>query len=361
MTLVELVGDSRSTSILRERIRKVAPTSARVLILGEPGTGKEVIARCIHAQSNRKGSYIVVNCGAIPESLVEAELFGVAKGAYTGASVDRPGVFERAHAGTVFLDEVGELPLPAQVKLLRVLQEGEVERVGSGRTTKVDVRVIAATNVDLESATRARTFRKDLFDRLNVYPLRTTPLRERMEDLEPLIHSLLPRYKLKLDFSQEALQALRSHRWDGNVRELCNILERLGVISSGRVTSSDVEEAFSMDGPRSRPEPLQASPERVERPANVLSLDVLEAILDELQAIRSALKRPLEQREEMVLAAPQLGAIKLGEVVSKKGLRGVVVEAKGELLTVELEPSSGFLASFGQRFEQWRLGEVEEG
>jgi transcriptional regulator with GAF, ATPase, and Fis domain len=308
----------------------------------------------------------VVNCGAIPESLVESELFGVAKGAFTGAAADRQGIFERANGGTVFLDEVGDLPFPAQVKLLRVLQEGEVERIGSGRAVKVDVRVIAATNVDLQRAVASKSFRKDLFDRLNVYPIRTTPLRERLDDLEELLEALASRRRVELRFAPDALFALRLHRWGGNIRELSNILERLAIISSGEVRRADVEEAFGMDREHALFEDTQEAQRILQAH---LSEELLTSILLELQALRGALSRspqdapsqPLAVASSTVLASPGLGLVKVGSTVVRRGERATVIEAVGELLTVELEAGSGFLAGYAPRFEKWSLGEVEAG
>ena len=244
-----LVGISRAFIDTMELLRKAAPTNVTVLLTGETGVGKERFARALHAMSTRADkAFVAVNCAALPADLIESELFGAEKGAFTGATSARAGRFERAHGGTLLLDELAELPLSAQAKLLRVLQEGEIERLGSAQTRKVDVRVVAATNVDLELAVAEGRFRRDLLYRLNVYPIRIPPLRERMEDLEPLALHLLAQYvaahgKNVAGFTDRALSALRSHEWPGNVRELENLVER-GVILAPQGGLIDVHMLF---------------------------------------------------------------------------------------------------------------------
>jgi DNA-binding NtrC family response regulator len=226
-----LIGSSEAVNKLRRLIAKAAPTQSTVLIRGESGTGKELIARAIHEQSGRAGSPLVrVNCGAIPENLLESELFGHVKGAFTGATERRVGRFEMAGEGTVFLDEMGDLPLPLQVKLLRVLQEREFEPVGSSQTKATQARILAATNRDLEAALPAGTFREDLFYRLNVVQIQAPPLRDHIEDLPELVEHFTRRIALRegVPFklpSSEALAALNKWRWPGNVRELENTIE----------------------------------------------------------------------------------------------------------------------------------------
>jgi formate hydrogenlyase transcriptional activator len=217
----------------------VAPTGATVLITGETGTGKELIARAVHDLSPQRSKTLVkVNCAALPPTLIETELFGHEKGAFTGAVARLAGRFELAHGGTIFLDEIGDLPLELQGKLLRVLQEGEFERVGGRQTLKVAVRVIAATNRDLEAAVAAGTFRADLFYRLNVFPIHVPPLREQPEAIPDLVRHLLARYGARLGRRIEmirpaALQALQDYCWPGNVRELENVIERACILSRG--------------------------------------------------------------------------------------------------------------------------------
>lgn len=237
----EIVGDSPPLLALLRRVDQVAPTDSSVLIYGETGTGKELIARAIHDRSNRQNRPLVkVNCSAISAGLVESELFGHAKGAFTGAFERRIGRFELADGGTIFLDEVGELPLDTQVKLLRVLQEREFEPVGSNRSVHVDVRIICATNRKLEESISAGTFRSDLYYRLNVFPLEVPPLRERRSDIEQLAKFFVSRYARSLGkringISEEATQKLLSYSWPGNIRELQNVIERALIVATGPI------------------------------------------------------------------------------------------------------------------------------
>ena len=243
----EIVGDSPPLLALLRRVDQVAPTDSSVLIYGETGTGKELIARAIHDRSNRKNRPLVkVNCSAISAGLVESELFGHVKGAFTGAFERRIGRFELADGGTIFLDEVGELPLDTQVKLLRVLQEREFEPVGSNRTVRVDVRIICATNRNLEESIKAGTFRSDLYYRLNVFPLEVPPLRERRSDIDQLARFFVSRYARNLGkkitaISEAATQKLLSYSWPGNVRELQNIIERALILSNGPILDLENE------------------------------------------------------------------------------------------------------------------------
>jgi len=235
----EIVGSSPALQNVLAQVAKVAQTDATVLILGETGTGKELVARAIHKRSRRAGAaFIRVNCAAIPPSLIASELFGHEKGAFTGAVQRRLGRFEAADGGTIFLDEVGELPQEAQVALLRVLQEREIERVGSSHPITVDVRVLAATNSDLEASVERGAFREDLFYRLNVFPIRLPPLRERVEDIAILVEYLVDRFakqtgKIIRSIEKQTLQRLTAYDWPGNVRELQNVIERAVVLSEG--------------------------------------------------------------------------------------------------------------------------------
>jgi len=244
------VGISPGFSAVLHLLKKVAPTQATVLFLGESGVGKEVFARMLHRRSSRHAKpFVALNCAAIPENLIESELFGVERGAFTGANQSRPGRFERADGGTLFLDEVGTLSFGAQSKLLRVLQEGEVERVGDSSTRKVNVRIIAATNVDLREAVKAGNFREDLFFRLNVFPIRILPLRERREDIPLLMAHFLARFNHRHErhltgFTQRAVDAMLSYDWPGNIRELENIIER-GVILASDGEAIDASQLFS--------------------------------------------------------------------------------------------------------------------
>jgi len=233
----ELVGASPSFHAACHRVRKAAATRATVLFLGETGVGKEMFARFLHRASSRaRRPLVAVNCAAIPETLVEAELFGVEKGAYTGAVASRPGRFERADGGTLFLDEVGTLPLAAQAKLLRVLQSGEIERVGDVRTRTVDVRVVAATNEDLAASVAAGSFRRDLYYRLNVFPIHLPPLRERRDDIPLLMDHLLELHRRRhgkriSGFTERAVAALLDYDYPGNIRELENMIESAVILA----------------------------------------------------------------------------------------------------------------------------------
>jgi formate hydrogenlyase transcriptional activator len=236
----EIVGRSAPLQELLGQVRQVAPTDSTVLITGETGTGKELIARAIHKLSPRgSGPLVTINCGAISPSLVESELFGHEKGAFTGAIARKIGRFELADGGTIFLDEIGDLPLDLQVKLLRVLQEGEIERVGGARAIPVNVRVLAATHRDLERAVEAGRFRADLYYRLDVFPLRVPPLRERTEDIPALVRHFVMKYGAKMgkridSIPKSALDALTALPWSGNVRELANVIERSVIVTQGK-------------------------------------------------------------------------------------------------------------------------------
>lgn len=235
----EIIGDSVTLRRILEELQTVAPTDSTILILGETGTGKELIARAIHHLSARRERTLVkVNCAAIPTGLLESELFGHEKGAFTGAIAQRIGRFELAHRGTIFLDEVGDIPLELQPKLLRVLQEQEFERLGSVRTTRVDVRVVAATNVDLAQKVAANQFRSDLYYRLNVFPIMIPPLRERKEDIPLLVRYFAQKYARRMKkpidaIPMKAMAALTDYHWPGNVRELENFVERSVILSHG--------------------------------------------------------------------------------------------------------------------------------
>jgi formate hydrogenlyase transcriptional activator len=257
-----------------EKVKAVAPSDSTVLIRGETGTGKEGLARLVHEQSSRsKGPFVVVNLGAIPETLIESELFGHERGAFTGATRRKIGRFEQAAMGTIFLDEVGDAPRPVQVKLLRALQERQIERVGGSGSIPVDVRVVAATNRPLEQMVADETFRADLYYRLNTFPILLPPLRQRAGELRPLATHLLALHAEHMHRHPPTVpdvvwQLLESHHWPGNVRELENFLERALILSPGDVLTPPEapgkSASLALPGATSAPEAGQATPERVE-------------------------------------------------------------------------------------------------
>ncbi len=243
-----MVGSSLAMEKVFQVVNKVADSEASVLITGESGTGKELVARSIHAQSGRRnGPFVAINCAAIPRDLLESELFGHVKGAFTGAVKDKTGKFLLAEGGTLFLDEVGELPLELQPKLLRALQERVVEAVGGTREQKLDVRVVAATNLDIEKAIADGVFREDLYYRLSVIPIHLPPLRQRREDIPLLLRYFCGKYdSARVDFDRQALAALSSYNWPGNVRELENLVERLLIMREGdTITLGELPEKIS--------------------------------------------------------------------------------------------------------------------
>jgi transcriptional regulator with GAF, ATPase, and Fis domain len=254
----EIVGTSKALKAVLSRIAKVAPTNSTVLITGETGTGKELIARAVHKRSQRSSrAFVSVNCAAIPRDLIASELFGHEKGAFTGAIQRRLGRFELADGGTIFLDEIGELPAETQIALLRVLQEHEFERVGGTGSIRTDVRVIAATNRDLQAAIAETTFRSDLFYRLNVFPIEVPPLRERREDIPVLVEYFIDRYTRKAGKSiravnKKSLELLQSYPWPGNIRELQNVIERSVIVCE--------TENFSVDESWLSRQPLASEP-----------------------------------------------------------------------------------------------------
>ena len=320
-----IVGDSEHIREIRATVEKVAPTTATVLVMGESGTGKEVVARCIHELSGRDGPFVAINCSAIPDNLLESELFGHERGAFTGADSARAGKFELAKTGTVFLDEIGDMPMAMQVKLLRVLQERSVERVGGSRSIAIDVRIVAATHRDLPARITEGLFREDLYYRLSVFPIEILPLRERREDILPLIREMIDRMKtdrgLAVQLPEPSIQLLQEYSWPGNVRELANIVERLAVIKPfGRIEPDDLPRPFrkesslpvvvssTLDADRSSPEPLAAD------------LDVkahLSAV--EQQLIHSA----LQKAEGVVAKAAELLGIGRTTLVEKMKRYGI--------------------------------------
>jgi transcriptional regulator with GAF, ATPase, and Fis domain len=241
----EIIGQSSALTAVLENVRRVAATDSTVLITGETGTGKELIARAVHSNSRRKARPLIkINCAALPAGLVESELFGHEKGAFTGAIARRVGRFELAEGGTIFLDEVGELPADAQAKLLRVLQEREFERIGGSGSIRVDVRVLAATNRDLLKAVREKAFREDLYYRLSVFPVQLPPLRDRKEDIPALVLFLVNKFATRIGkridgVDKDTMERLLSYSWPGNVRELENVIERGVILTNGSTLQID--------------------------------------------------------------------------------------------------------------------------
>ena len=306
-----IVGKSQSMQDVEHQVCKVAPTKATVLLLGESGTGKTLIARVIHELSGRKGRpFMKVNCASIPENLLESELFGYERGAFTGAVGSKPGRFEDAHEGTIFLDEIGELPLGIQAKLLRVLQEKEFERLGSNTTRKVDVRVVAATNRELAELTERGAFRPDLFYRLSVFPVQVPPLRQRKEDIPVLLNHFIDKvareYGRSVRFTPRALSDLTQYDWPGNVREMENLIERLVIMSDGdRVDATFLRPYLSQNA--SSQALLQS--ERVEQPVRATGISSLSSL--ERSEVLAALKRngwvQYKAAEELGITPRQIG------------------------------------------------------
>jgi formate hydrogenlyase transcriptional activator len=305
MNFAQIIGNSASLRRVLKEVRTVAPTDSTVLIYGETGTGKELIARAIHDFSPRSSKpFVKLNCAAIPTGLLESELFGHEKGAFTGAISQRIGRFEVADGGTIFLDEIGEIPLELQTKLLRVLQEREFERLGSSRTLSTDARLIAATNRDLEAMVSEQKFRPDLFFRLNVFPVHVPPLRERQADIPLLVRHFTQQFSRRMKKVMETIpsatiDALCRYQWPGNIRELQNVIERAVIISTGPVLSVDVSDLrFPRD---SRTVEQSASPKSTN--------GALHNVLEETE--RGHILEAL-QRSNWVVAGPSGAAARLG-------------------------------------------------
>ena len=345
------VGISPGFNSVLHMVQRVAPTNATVLFLGESGVGKEVFARMLHRLSSRSQKpFVAVNCAAIPEQLIESELFGAERGAYTGATHSRAGRFERADGGTLFLDEIGTLSAGAQGNLLRALQEGEIERLGDTQTRRVDVRVIAATNIDLREEVAARRFREDLFFRLNVFPIRVTPLRERREDIPLLMTHFLGKFnrlhgRRLTGFTQRAVDAVMSYEWPGNIRELENVIER-GVILAAENAVIDAPQLFTSgeqfddkqfavdrDGTLVKADPAHLfeehvtdpDVERVSKRFNSLLLgvddDESKVSLDDIETL--LLRKALDRAHGNVAAAARLLGITRPQMVYRLRSRGI--------------------------------------
>ena len=307
----QILGDSPPVKQLLGMISKVAGNKTNVLVVGESGTGKELVARMIHDSGPMKGKiFIPVNCGAIPENLIESEMFGHKKGSFTGAVSDKPGLFEAANGGTLFLDEVGELPLSMQVKLLRSIQERIIRRVGSNEDIRVDVRIISATNRDLELMIREGRFREDLFYRLNVILIRTPPLRERTQDIPLLANEFLKRFterqgKELRGFSEDAIACLVRYFWPGNIRELENVIERA-------VTLEAHEKIEVASFP-----PAIANPKDHGEPTRQVQSEPMESIRGAFKEVVASPDRPLVEGH-ILLPAPDFtkGSIQLDEIIA---------------------------------------------
>ncbi len=327
-----IIGTSPQIQHVFKIIDRVADTPSTVLISGESGTGKELVAAALHEGSSRRARPLIkISCAAIPKDLMESELFGYERGAFTGAVTSKPGRFELADSGTLFLDEIGEVPLEMQVKLLRALQESEFERVGGIKTTKVDVRLIAATNRNLEEEIEAGRFRKDLFYRLNVVPLHLPPLRERIDDIAPLASHFIERYNAKLNkkiegISPEALDLLRAYPWPGNIRELENLMERVLLFADGpTIESRDLPEAVRVGASEAHEGSVTIHAEPGETPLK----DLVRQRQAEIE--RSFIKKALEKTEGNVTRAAKLLQISRKSLQTKMKELGLREEAPAPL------------------------------
>ena len=299
----QIVGESKPIREVFELIEKAAPTNSTVMIFGESGTGKEIIARALHAKSLRADKpFVAVNCAAIPSELLESELFGYEKGAFTGAGVTRIGRMEMAHQGTVFLDEIGDMPLTLQVKLLRVLAEREIDRIGGSKSIHIDIRVIAATHRNLEQAVQDGSFREDLYYRLNIIPVMMPPLRERRTDIPLLTKFFLAKLNpitngLDKTISDETMSILMDYAWPGNIRELANFIERMVVLSPGPViTPRDLPDKILGNHPRGKWDTLE-NEESEESPTQVLQVSLRKTYSMSLPEEGMNLKKAVEDFE----------------------------------------------------------------
>jgi DNA-binding NtrC family response regulator len=300
----EIVGSSPSMVKIFDIIKKVAPTTTTILITGETGTGKELVANAIHVNSPRKlNPFIKINCAAIAETLIESELFGYEKGAFTGAVSNKPGRFELAHKGTLFLDEIGDLPREMQVKLLRAIQDHEFERVGGIQTIKVDVRLVAATNRNLQQDVKEGRFREDLFYRLNVMPIHVPPLRERKEDIPALVKYFVDKFNRKLDrqitgADAEVMELLKDHDWPGSIRELENLIERLVLMAKGgEIVMGDVPaeliEAVEEKAQTAAPDEKRSIKELIREKTGDIEKQMIVRVLEECEGNISKAARQL--------------------------------------------------------------------
>ncbi len=328
-----LVGQGEGIKKVRHLIEHVATTDANVLIFGESGTGKEVAALNIHEQSNRADApFIPINCGAIPAELLESELFGHEKGAFTGAISTRKGRFEMAQGGTLFLDEIGDMPLPMQVKLLRVLQERQFERVGSNKTINTDVRIIAATHRNLELAIKNGEFREDLFYRLNVFPIVIPPLRLRVDDIPLLVMELVARMKTEgraaVSLTSDAIEVLKQYPWPGNVRELANLIERLSILyPDGIVDKEKLPQRFQVLINQQLEEEVQ----EIELPSVISNItEGIDLKQHLVQTELSLIKKALEENDWVVARAASYLSMRRTTLVEKMKKYGLTRPEKTE-------------------------------
>lgn len=344
-----LVGDSRAIVETRRLIRQVAPSDASVIVTGPSGSGKEMVARAIHAESDRAAMpYVAVNTGAIPRELLESELFGHEKGSFTGAVNQHRGRFEEAHGGTLFLDEIGDMPTDMQVKLLRVLEERAVQRVGGRGQIAVDARIVSATHRDIDDAIAGRRFREDLFYRLAVFPIDLPSLAERREDVPLLARHFLRKSKASVKFGQAAMDRMVAHDWAGNVRELRNVIERAIILFAGRTLSA--EEVETLLRPRGRRPVAQAIPAPAERDARALQAEL--AAVWEASA-RAAPPAPLPANADMT---PDLAAA-LGEGVD---LRMIVADLEHRYISEALRLADGVVAEAARSLSLQRTTLIEK-
>jgi len=292
----EMIGKHRSFQRVKALIEKVAPTNSTVIVIGETGTGKELAARAVHQQSGRCDKpFVAINCGALPENLIESELFGHRKGAFTGADEHRQGLFEVADGGTLFLDEIGELPKPTQATLLRVLESGEVRRVGDSEPFQVDVRIVCATHRDLAKMVADGEFRQDLMYRINTFEVQLPPLRDRLEDIPQLAHHLIARHSpdaakrpMEQVFDTSAIKLLLSHNWPGNIRELANVIEHASILCDGLpITAKDLPKHFGASAPSTVPFSTAG------RSLKELEMETIHATLDRLNGNKTATAQQL--------------------------------------------------------------------
>ncbi len=343
----QIVGESKPIREVFELIEKAAPTDSTVMVFGESGTGKEIIARALHANSLRADKpFVAVNCAAIPSELLESELFGYEKGAFTGAGVTRIGRMEMAHQGTVFLDEIGDMPLTLQVKLLRVLAEREIDRIGGSKSIPIDIRVIAATHRNLEQSMQNGSFREDLYYRLNIIPVVMPPLRERKSDIPLLVRFFLAKHNPTNNGSQktvsnEAMAILIAYEWPGNIRELANFIERMVVLSPGPViTPRDLPDKVLGDHPRGNWNTLE-NEEIEESPAQVLQVSLRKTYAMSLPDEGMNLKKAVEDFERgLILEALEKTNWVKNKAANLLGLNRTTLVEKLKKMNLSREPVS---------------------